>query len=263
MTVISPKIRTLSFVVCSAVAALTGSARADGGREPVLVELFTSEGCSSCPPADRWLDRLDATQFIPNARAIVLSEHVDYWDHDGWKDAFSSHAFSERQRAYTDLLHLGDPYTPQLVVDGFLEVQGNDPAAILKIFQKASLAPKAPIELSFVNSDASQPREVQARIEIDGRSAASGGDVYVALALNRVETQVSGGENSGKRLTHVAVVQEMTKVGKLAKGQSLSLDYRRTLKPGVEPANVRIVVFIQQGGPGRIIGAALKEMAAP
>src|SRR5581483_10938974 len=116
---------------------------------PILVELFTSEGCSDCPPADAFLKALDTAQPIPGAQLIVLEEHVDYWDDQGWRDPFSSHAFTVRQTDYVEHLHLKDgPYTPQMVVDGTEAFVGSDRTLLARALQKVVVAPKISIDIS-------------------------------------------------------------------------------------------------------------------
>jgi hypothetical protein len=229
---------------------------------PILVELFTSEGCSSCPPADALLEQMDTSQPIAGAQLIVLSEHVDYWDHDGWKDPNSSAALSERQTTYCRALGLSSRYTPQFIVDGNIEMHADNPQQANQVLHDANVAPEVPVHIGEVSVDAGNPSVLRALIQADGNSSEHNAEVWVVVALNRVESQVLHGENGGRRLTHVAVVQQLTKIGKLQKGKSFEQTVRLKLKPGTDPKDVRIVAMVQEPGSGKLLGAALRKPAA-
>ncbi len=200
---------------------------------------------------------MDSSQPVSGAQLIVLSEHVDYWDHDGWKDPNSSPAMTERQIAYVRALQLKEPYTPQLIVDGSMELRANNQQQAGKIFQQAASEATVPVHIADVSVDPGNPAVLRARIEADGAPDKHNADVYVAVALNRVESQVLRGENGGRHLSHVAVVEQLTKVGKLSKGKNFDQTVQLKLKPGTDPKNVRVVAFVQEPGPGKVLGAAL------
>jgi hypothetical protein len=228
---------------------------------PVLVELFTSEGCSSCPPADILIQKLDTYQPIPGAQLIVLSEHVTYWDHEGWKDPNSSQAFTDRQSAYETALGEKESFTPQIIVDGTQQVTLADTQHIEDVFIKAKGTPKVPVRIGNVALDSANPNVLTVHLETDANSDKHNADVFVALALDRVESQVLRGENKDRHLVHVAVVVELTKVGKLSKGKTFTQDLQLKLKPGTDPKNLRLVAFVQESGPGKLLGAAVSKVA--
>lgn len=224
---------------------------------PVVIELFTSEGCSSCPPADEFLRKLDTLQPVAGVQVIVLSEHVNYWDHDGWKDPNSSAALTDRQTDYERALHLGTPYTPQFIVDGAKEFHLNDPHQLEAVFQEAAAAPKTPVRIGAVNIDSADPPVLRTRVEADAVGDKHSPEVFLAVALDRVDSDVLKGENSGRHWVHVAVVQQIAKIGKLRKGEGFAEDVQLKLKPGTNPTNIRVVAFVQAPGTGRLLGAAL------
>jgi hypothetical protein len=223
------------------------------------MELFTSEGCSSCPPADNWVEQLYAVQPVPGGQVIVLSEHVDYWDHDGWKDPYSSALLTERQRGYAQGLGLTDVYTPQIIVDGYVEVHLASGTHVKDVLVKAAAAPMISVRFESAALASGEPSVLAGRVAIDGAPEKRGGDVYVAVALDKTLTDVLAGENDGKKLTNVAVVKELVKIGKLEKGKAFDQPFRVKLWSGANPANLRVVAFVQEPGLGKVLGAAMTK----
>src|SRR5271170_6059630 len=132
---------------------------------PVLVELFPSEGCATCPPADAMLEQMDK-QPVPGANLIVLSEHVDYWNHDGWRDPYSSPSATERQNEYVRSLGLKTAYTPQIIIDGTSELQRGDPQQTKQLFDKVLAAPKIAVRITSLRAEANGS-VVRGHIEVD------------------------------------------------------------------------------------------------
>jgi hypothetical protein len=225
----------------------------------VLIELFTSEGCSSCPPADAWLQQLELSQPIAGAQLIVLSEHVDYWDHDGWKDPYSSSLLTARQSDYVHALGLSSPYTPQVIVDGKNELQLNDPQQVGQVLLKAAKAPQVPVSIGALSVEGNEPQILRAHIDVNGEEQKRNADIFAAVALNHAESQVAHGENGGKRLTHVAVVEELVKIGRLEKGKTFSKDIQIKLGHNIDSRNLRLIVFVQEPEVGSVVGAALQK----
>lgn len=255
----------ISALACLQAASQTQSPPADStvaaspsaDSHPVVVELFTSEGCSSCPPADIFLQKLDKFQPVPGAQLIVLSEHVTYWDQEGWKDPNSSQALTERQSSYDGQLGEKESFTPQVIVDGDHELKlATPPQQVKEALQQARDEAKIPVQISAVAIDPGDPTVLRAHVDAGENSTKHNADVYVAVTLNRVESQVLRGENGGRHLEHVSVVQKITKIGKLSKGKSFADDLQLKLSPTEDPKNLRVVAFVQESGPGKILGAA-------
>src|SRR5436190_3767511 len=171
----------------------------------VLVELFTSEGCSSCPPADAVLARLHREQPVPGVQLLVLSEHVDYWNDLGWKDPFSDAQFSERQGLYGSRI-----YTPQAIVDGQVDVLGSDRDGIVRAAKSAAVAPHGTLRL--------QASAQGVRISVTDLSGHSDARVLLAVIEDGLVSRVERGENAGRTLAHTAVVRGLREVGKVASG---------------------------------------------
>lgn len=234
------------------------SAQAAPTPTPVLIELFTSEGCSSCPPADALLAKLDATQFVPGAHAIVLSEHVTYWNYLGWRDPFSMDQMSDRQSAYDERFGLQSVYTPQVIVDGAAEALGSDPAAVSRAITRAAKSPKPQLTL---DSLAWEGDTLHFAAHAQGRPD---GVLTAAIAQDATQSVVSHGENAGRTLHHVAVVRVMKEMGKdAADGRQLTLRYPENAEDRASRTPLRLVVFMTDRNTGKVLALAQVPTARP
>jgi hypothetical protein len=225
------------------------SPAASSAPQPVLVELFTSEGCSDCPPADAVLDVLDTRQPIPGVQAIVLSEHVTYWNHQGWSDPFSLDIIDLHQDQYVREFSLPSPATPQFVVDGTEQVAGNDPSKLAQEISREAATPKLAMQIA------------DAHIAADGSvnfsvKAAPGhkGTLVAAVAENANQSQVTRGENAGKTLQYVAVVRAFKEFGSSAlDGRPLRLTGSDLQHAEKDDQPLRLVVFLYNSSNGKVL----------
>jgi len=189
-------------VLSAALAALNcypPSAATVSKTNPILVELFTSEGCSSCPPADKLLSELRRTQ--PNV--IVLSEHIDYWNYLGWKDPFSTKDSTDRQISYCQKLGVSSPYTPQAVVDGKYQFVGSNSSSLQSAISQGAQDLTIPVNLELTEM---QPQKLTAKARYEG--PISPAEVLFFLVQDNVIVNVGAGENGGRHLIHDGVVRQ-------------------------------------------------------
>ena len=228
----------------------------------VIVELFTSEGCSSCPPADAELTRLIEQQPIPNVTVIGLGEHVDYWDNLGWRDVFSAPTFTVRQSDYErTVFRTGSVYTPQAIVDGRFQVVGSDSAALRRAIVNAAAASKASVTTTTRPSSGSN---LTAQIDVALPPAlplTHPLDVVAGIVERNLATRVQRGENGGRLLKHGAVVRQFVTAGTV-KGEARS--FSRTLTLPLDAAwkrpDLQLVAFVQDRTTRAIVGAAVEEL---
>jgi hypothetical protein len=250
------------ILVLSAIAFTGAASAADpacsaytGPHTTALVELYTSEGCDTCPPADHWLSSLFSQGFRPD-QVVPLSLHVDYWDYIGWKDPYAKGAFSARQRRLAAMKRPIIVYTPQVLLQGqdFRRWASDDFTD--QVARINSRAARARIALAI---RAVEPKAIQAHLSAmlfdpaEQKNAA----VYLAAYENRLASEVKGGENSGKRLEHDFVVREW--IGPIAIGENLKLEESRALPllPGANPKNLGVAAFVQNRSTSEVLQALM------
>ncbi len=233
-------------------------------RTPVVVELFTSEGCSSCPPADALLARLAEERLAGNVQLIALEEHVDYWNDLGWADPFSSRDWTSRQYVYSGALGNGNPYTPQMVVDGTVEFVGSHAQRARETILKAANKTKIPVMLAQGNTNGTGTGNFSVKVgKLEGTSRDDSAEVWLAITETGLHSAVTRGENAGEDLHHAAVVRSMRKIGEAkADGEtSLAGDASVPLQKEWKRENLRAVLLVQEKKSRRILGAAEVRVA--
>jgi hypothetical protein len=238
------------FVPLSAATAQTPKERV------ALVELFTSEGCSSCPPADALLRRLNGTRTEDSVLIVGLSEHVTYWNNLGWADPFSQATYTDRQTAYGDQFRLDSVYTPQVVVNGQKQVLGSDSRALLEAVRSTTTGGvDLHIQSAVVDKDRLQVTyavsgPVPARLEL-----------WAAIADDMATSSVTRGENGGRTLAHVSVARSLTRVGGISSAgiATISLPVPAVI-PGQQKTGRHLVLFAQEQGAGKVLAVESRPL---
>jgi hypothetical protein len=228
-------------------------------RAPVIVELFTSEGCSSCPPADALLKKLEQEQPIGSAEIIPLEEHVDYWNSQGWADPYSSAQFTARQEQYAASLRTQGSYTPQMIVDGRAEFVGSRGREAQKEIENAIRVAKATIEIMRKAAESDRSDNFSVRVgKLAGASTGDAAEVWLAVTESHLHSAVTAGENRGEDLQHASVVRRLQKIGDAkASGEfSFASDVAAKIDSNWKRENVRVVVFVQEKKSRRILAAS-------
>lgn len=210
-----------------------------------VIELFTSEGCSSCPPADQLVAKIEKED--ENRPVYILAYHVDYWNNLGWKDAFSNADYSKRQEDYAKYLHIQSVYTPQIIVNGRMEFVGSE-ESVLRNAIKGNLAKQQGLELKLDANVAAKQVLVKYSVEKTDRNMA----LYIALLQKSAQTRVEHGENGGRTLSHVQIVRKLEKSVLNNTNGTVKVD----LPQGFDKKGWEIIGFVQNTGTGEVLGGA-------
>ena len=245
--------RRTSQLLAALIVTLAAHGPHAAPATPVIVELFTSEGCEDCPPADAVLQNLIETQPVGGAQIIGLGQHVDYWDRLGWKDRFSSAALTSRQRVYAAHFRNESIYTPQMVVDGRAEFVGSDAGAARRAIEKQLSSPHATVHLT-IDGDAARALAVTVTAtDLPNVSKGDRADLVVAITEDDLRSDVKRGENKGRTLTHAAVVRYMATVGEAG---AAAAHAEIAVQPDWQRDRLKVVAFVQEQQSRAILGSA-------
>ncbi|HMH11988.1 MAG TPA: DUF1223 domain-containing protein [Edaphobacter sp.] len=246
----------IATVLLSCVVRMSAQATASAAPAPspkvILVELFTSEGCSSCPPADALLRQIDGMRPRADQLIVGISEHVTYWNSLGWTDPFSSSIYTDRQDAYRARFRLDSVYTPQMVVNGTEQFVGSDKSSLENAIRKEQ-EHASPIALRILSSSLAG-NSLTVDFSAVGDASARGADIIAVLADDTDRSSVLRGENSGRALSHVAVARSLLRVAKLQATTQQTVQI--PLPPSIRTTQGHhLILFAQAPGNGPILGA--------
>ena len=241
----------LISMIAGAVLFVASISWAASASQPTLIELFTSQGCSSCPPADAYLIELDKRDDV-----IALSMHITYWDYIGWKDPFASEAVTDRQREYGRRIGRGRIYTPEIIVNGLLDAVGSRKSAVDRIIDQAQVEVPAVLDIAL-----STTADGSLRVSIPGGHISGTATVWLARYDDEQVTRIERGENGGRTLRYINVVRELREIGTWT-GQPLDIDLPlSTLIAANGDGNDGCVIIVQKDGFGQVLGARRMSFA--
>lgn len=244
------RVFTLAVLGLTALSAFGADAATAGPKRPVVVELYTSQGCSSCPPADALLGRLADRRDV-----LALSLPVTYWDMLGWKDTLANEENTRRQKAYAAAMGRGGIYTPQIIVDGVSDVVGSREAQVeAAIAARANDMRVVPVYLTAA------PDTVRIAVGAGSERERAESTVWLFRVLTHASVHILAGENEGRNVTYRNVVRDVRPVG-IWKGQALSLELPRS--DLIDAPGELLAVVLQEGGYGRVVGAAVLSQSEP
>jgi hypothetical protein len=232
-----------------AAAKASPQAAAVNVKRAVLVELFTSEGCSSCPPADDLLRAIDGKVTQDGSLIVGVSEHVTYWDHGGWKDPYDADVFTARQEMYANRFNLDSVYKPQMVVNGGTQFVGSDRGALVSAVRKAEGEASGTVRIVSAKQDGDF---VNAVVSLSGEVPKSGAETIAVVAEDETTAHVLRGENAGKSLSHAAVARTFVKLAKVRTADEGTI--RVKLPEGAQGIRRHLIVWVQEPDAGHVLG---------
>ena len=229
------------------ISSCQGQQKVPAFKPAAVIELFTSEGCSSCPPADKLLAKYNRDSVYEGMNLFTLAFHVDYWNYLGWRDSFSTAQYSDRQKMYVDALGLNGAYTPQMIVNGIRQFTGSDESALQEAL---SAATKKGSLAAFTGLKVTRSGQ-QLKVQYSLQGGINDCEIHFALVSLFVTTAVKRGENQGRKLEHTNVVRQFITAKANTSGETAFENIA-----ALPMDNIAVIAYVQQSQGQRVVAAA-------